>query len=349
MNISVILPSLDPDEKLLGVIRGLKEVGLSDIILVNDGSDAAHQAPFREAEALGGVTVLTHEVNRGKGRALKTAFAYCLENRPDIDGVVTVDGDGQHTAKDIYACAKRMAELGDEVVLGVRDFTQPQVPRRNRFGNRFTSGVFRFACGIRISDTQTGLRAIPRRHLAAMLEIEGERFEYETEMLLQMKRRDIRFTEVTIDTVYIGENETSHFKVFRDSFRIYRMIFRYALSSLASAAVDYLLYSAILLLLGERTEQGTRLAVAFVGARLASSFVNYSLNRRAVFHSKGKGTLGRYYALCVTQLGVSYGLVYLLSHLSGGALAGDILWKLPVDIVLFIASFQIQQRWVFKT
>ena len=126
-NISIVLPSLNPDEKLNMVVEGLLNVGFTDIVIVNDGRDDAHLEPFCKAKEHKEVTVLTHEVNRGKGRALKTAFSYILQNRKDCAGVVTVDGDNQHTAKDILACAKAMSESGN-VVLGCRDFSKENVP-----------------------------------------------------------------------------------------------------------------------------------------------------------------------------------------------------------------------------
>ena len=108
MNVTIIVPSLDPDEKLLKVVEGLLKEGFRDIILVNDGSGPDHTAPFEEAAKLPEVTVLTHEVNRGKGRAMKTAFSWCIKHRPDIDGVVTVDGDNQHLPRDVRRCAEAM-------------------------------------------------------------------------------------------------------------------------------------------------------------------------------------------------------------------------------------------------
>ncbi len=332
------------------VINGLVKIGFDDIIVVNDGSDAAHMGPFKEAAELSCVTILTHEVNRGKGRGLKTAFDYCIKNRPDIDGVVTTDGDNQHTAKDIMACAKRMVELKDQVILGVRDFSLEHVPWTSRAGNMITRSVFRIACGIKITDTQTGLRAIPVQYLQTMMEIKGERFEYETEMLLVMQKKNIKFTEVTIDTVYINENETSHFKPFRDSFMIYKVIFKYMLSSFLSAIVDFLVYSGILLLIEGEQERQIRLLIAVVCARIASSLVNFAVNKKAVFKSKSsvKNTLIRYYSLCIAQLAASYGLLYLLSTAFESATVGEIFLKIPVDVLLFIISFQIQRRWVFK-
>ena len=227
MNVTIIVPSLDPDEKLIQVVEGLLTEGFRDIVLVNDGSHADHLAPFRQAAEHPEVTVLTHEVNKGKGRALKTAFAWCVENRPDIDGVVTADGDNQHRSADIRRCAEAMLARPDMVWLGVRDFSLEQVPLRSRFGNTITRGVVRLAVGSRITDTQTGLRAIAARHLGLMCRIEGERYEYETQMLLDLHDEGVGIGEVVIDTVYIDENQTSHFNTLKDSWKIYKIIFRH--------------------------------------------------------------------------------------------------------------------------
>ena len=164
MKISVIIPSLNPDDKLVSVVDSLVKKGFEDIIIVNDGSDSAHLWPFEKVGSYSQCTILTHEVNKGKGRGLKTAFEYCLKNRQGYDGVVTVDGDNQHRADDIYNCCEAMVK-NDKVVLGVRRFDGEDVPFKSRFGNNMTSMVFKVMCGLNISDTQTGLRAIPYRYL----------------------------------------------------------------------------------------------------------------------------------------------------------------------------------------
>ena len=229
MNVTIIVPSLDPDEKLNQVVDGLLAEGFRDIVLVNDGSHDDRLEPFRQAAEHPEVTVLTHEVNKGKGRAMKTAFAWCLEHRPDIDGVITVDGDNQHRPGDVRRCAEAMLEDPGKVWLGVWDFSLEHVPLRSRFGNTVTRTVVRLACGSRITDTQTGLRAIARKHLPLMCRIEGERYEYETQMLLDLHDEKVGIGEVIIDTVYIDENQTSHFNAFRDSWKIYKIIFRHML------------------------------------------------------------------------------------------------------------------------
>lgn len=357
-NVSVIVPSLDPDEKLTAVIDGLLAAGFKEIILVNDGSRTEKLHYFTDAAAAHSeVKLLTHEQNRGKGAALKTAFTWYLEHHADGAGVVTVDGDNQHTPEDTAACVMLMKETG-HVVLGVRDFSLPHVPARSRFGNRITSGVFRIFCGMKISDTQTGLRAIPTSALPVFLQVSGDRFEYETNMLLAMKEHDIAFEEKACSTVYIEENKSSHFRVFRDSWRIYRLLlthfFRYSVSSLLSALLDEGLFVLLSRLLIGVVSGFFLTAIPVVTARVVSSLFNFFLNRKLVFHSKasaGRSFL-RYYALAIPQLLLqllfTHGLC-LLFGIGDGKTGLRALVYAVVMTVLFVASYCIQQRWVFVT
>ncbi len=350
MNVTIVLPSLNPDEKLNMVVDSLLQEGFQDIVVVNDGSDDTHLEPFALADAHPQVTLLTHEVNRGKGRAMKTAFSYILEHRPDTAGVITVDGDNQHTAKDIKACALKLLEEKDKVILGCRDFNAPDVPPKSRFGNRITKTVFRLLCGIKVSDTQTGLRAIPYSLLPLMCNIPGERYEYETEMFFTLKEHRIQIAEVKIQTVYIEDNASSHFHPIRDSFRIYRIIFKFLLSSIASFLIDYGIFTLLLFLLGDKVSRTLRLFLSTFVARVLSSLFNFTMNKKAVFKSDtplGK-SLVRYYILCVCQAALSYGILFLLSALLQASSGLEAVLKLVVDVVLFLISFQIQQRWVFK-
>lgn len=351
MKISVILPSLNPDEKLIQVVKGLIEEGFDDIIIVNDGSDDKHLEPFKEAGQYSQVTILTHEVNKGKGRALKTAFSYCMEHRSDIDGVVTVDGDNQHRPSDIKACCEAMLENDIPVVLGCRDFTGKNVPPKSKIGNNITRFVFRFACGIKITDTQTGLRAFKAPLLPLLTQIKGERFEYETQMLLELNKRNIKFHEVTIETVYIEDNATTHFHPIRDSIKIYMVILKFIFSSIMSFLIDIALFTLLEFVMGDRVEPWVNVLVATAGARIISSVFNYVVNRNAVFESDVpvSKSMPKYYILCVVQAGISYGLVYLFSDILSTNEVLTSCIKVVVDICLFLLSFQIQRRWVFAS
>ena len=224
--VAVILPSLDPDAKFTRVVEGLVENGFQHVVIVDDGSSAERQRFFEEAARHPECTVIHHGVNKGKGRALKTAFDHVRRELPELEGVITIDGDGQHLLPDIVACAERMLAEGDKVVLGCRDFDAPGVPPRSVAGNKTTNRLFKLFYGITISDTQTGLRAIPARFLDRFCEMEGERFEYETNMLLQMKKQHIVFVEQPIATVYDPEDYSSHYNALKDSWRILKIMLR---------------------------------------------------------------------------------------------------------------------------
>ncbi len=346
-DVSVVLPSYKPDEKLRGVVTGLIDAGFEDIIVVDDGGGKDYNKYFDEIRVFPQVTVLVHEVNKGKGRALKTAMQYYIDNRKG-SGIVTADGDGQHVPDDIKACAEKMVQ-NRTLVLGVRDFSRPDVPKRSRIGNRITSFMFLTACSLKISDTQTGLRAIPAEFLPVLVNTSGERYEYETNMLLDLGKNDIPFEEVKIETVYIDENATSHFDPIKDSIRIYKQILKYILSSVGSFVIDIGLFFVLMLFM--RNLKSAEF-VCTVIARIFSSLFNYSFNKKIVFGSKGSNmsTLLKYYALCIPQMLISAGLVYCISNLlflSNVFLVTLI--KVLVDVILFVCSYVIQKKWVFKS
>ena len=351
----IVLPSLDPDEKLNNTIDGLLSAGFTRIILVNDGSKEENLHHFHTAARHDGITLLHHPRNFGKGAALKTAFDYIVKNCPDCHGVVTVDGDGQHHPLDTLACAEEMLRTG-HLTLGVRDFDAENIPARSRFGNKLTSFIFKFFVGLKISDTQTGLRAIPADLLPAMLRIAGDRFEYETNMLLSLKKDDIPFEQVAIRTVYIEENKSSHFRVVRDSWRIYKLIlahfFRYTMVSLLSSVVDEVLFILLSTLLMTPLSGLALTASATIGARIASSMFNFFMNKKVVFQSDvptGKAIM-RYYALAIpialAQMLLSQGL-YLLFGITDAQMILRATIYAMVMVLLYLVSFLVQQRWVF--
>ncbi len=353
--VSVVLPSLDPDEKLVAVIDGLLEHGFTDIILINDGSKPENLHYFTEQAALHPeITLLHHEVNKGKGAALKNAFRYFLDNRPEGVGVVTVDGDNQHHPADTRACAEHMMETG-HCVLGCRDFNQEDVPARSSFGNKTTSLVFKIFCSMTISDTQTGLRALPRQALETLVDVAGDRFEYETNMLLAFKQYAMDFDEVKIRTVYIEENKSSHFRVLHDSWRIYKLIlahfFRFAASSLITSVIEILLVFLLDLFYGKGLGEGfLRTVLVAAPARFASSVPNFLINKNLVFRTNAgtaKSTT-RYFLLVIAQFLVQLLLdegAFILFGATGSFLRTVL--HTVIMVILYFVSYMIQQSWVF--
>lgn len=350
MKVSVILPSYNPTEKLPEAIKTLTGAGFEDIIVVNDGSRDECIHFFDEIYDDPHVTVINHEKNMGKGHALKTAFRFFLDNRKDTAGVVTTDDDLQHSCNDIIACAEEM-EASNTAVFGARSFKGENVPPKSRIGNNITSFTFRFLCGIKITDTQTGLRAIPRDYLPVLLEVSGERFEYETNMLLSMKQNDLSFKELPIETIYNDNNSETHFNPLKDSIKIYAVILKYIISSLSASIIDLIGFTLLNLLLPKDMDDGLRIFLATATARIASSAVNYTINRKRVFKSSTniKSSLIKYYILSVCQAALSYSLVYLITLTTGTPQSIiQTLFKMAVDVVLFFLCFTVQREWVFK-
>jgi len=236
-----------------------------------------------------------------------------------------------------------------KIIFGCRNFSLPQVPKRNRMGNRITSFVMRAFCSVKLSDTQTGLRAVPSLYFKEMLETKGDRYEYETNMLLTIKRENIPFAERCIDTVYIGGNETSHFKPFRDSLRIYAFLFKFAFSSFSSFLLDELAFFILFYLLAQPLGIFAK-AVCTVSARIISSVYNFSLNKRVVFRYSGslKGAVLRYYAAAAVILATSTLFLYLSGLVFKTTPIVTTINKAIIDACLFFASYKVQQQWVFK-
>lgn len=152
--IVILIPALNPNEKLIELVKELISNQFQNIIVVNDGSKEEYNKYFEEAKKLGAI-ILKHAVNLGKGRALKTGFNEYLERFHNLIGVVTADSDGQHKVEDIKKISKKLLQNPSSLVLGYRNFDEKRVPFRSKFGNKITRKVFSFFTGINIQDTQT--------------------------------------------------------------------------------------------------------------------------------------------------------------------------------------------------
>jgi len=351
MHSAIVIPALNPSPHLVGFVQDLLAKKAPHILVVDDGSINECKEIFQQLAQLKNCTILTHPVNYGKGRALKTAFAYFLEHLSHLDGIVTADADGQHSAKDILNIARLLSEKPDSIILGTRDFSAPNVPRRSYLGNRTTSRIFQLLYGCYLKDTQTGLRGLPRDLLPWMLELVGERFDYEINMLIEAKRKNIPLIEEPIQTIYFDNNSGSHYSSFRDSFRIFSRLvsgfIRYTLSSSISAVIDISIFILLNSVFLTDLPAAKRLLIATASARITSSICNFFLNKNLVFHNVNKVSVSaiRYYILWSCQLLSSYGLIYVASILSGG---NESIMKILIDLGLGIISYQIQLHWVFK-
>ncbi len=343
---AVLIPAYKPDERFVEFVTLLRKNDIP-VVAVDDGSGDGCESFFTAAEEKGCI-VIHHEINRGKGQALRTGFAEIIRLNSKGAGynyVVTADCDGQHDLAAIHEVVKAAeeslnSEKGPAMIIGGRFKDEGEkVPFKSKLGNGFTRLVFKVATGLSIHDTQTGLRAIPEELYAEMLEVKGDRYEYEMNMLLQIKTWHIPYKEVPINTIYYDNNAGSHFHPLRDSFLVISQILKFALSSMISFLLDYVLFITFSSILG------WGYAVSYVVARVSSGMVNYALNAKVVFGKASVKCFLKY--LCV------WAIILALGTLGGEVLNGmlgipEIVCKLVVDLPLFALSYILQKKFVFK-
>lgn len=345
MNCVVVIPSYEPDERILEIAETLVESG-RNVVVVNDGSGWKYRDIFSTLKARGCI-VLNHAVNKGKGAAIKTALEWIMAEMPEADAVVTVDGDGQHKVQDVEKLMQVFAQENPSsarLILGVRDFSMKDVPLRSRIGNRFSSMYFRMSTGHACPDTQTGLRVYPRRMFSLMMKTEGSRYEYEMNVLnavVKTYREEDPLLFVTVDTVYEDNNSSSHFHTVKDSVRIYKAPLKYLLASMSCALIDLALFT----LLCQTDIAWMSILAATVMARIVSGAVNFMLNRRWTFRASNGNALvqaARYLILFLSQMLASGLLVSAVSYLGNATVL-----KALVDSTLAMISFLVQKKWVF--
>ncbi|MFV0528292.1 MAG: GtrA family protein [Lachnospiraceae bacterium] len=343
MKSTIVIPAYEPHEQFISLVHRLIEATDRVILIVNDGSGPAYASIFNSIAQMG-VVLLEHSANRGKGAALKTAMKYQLEHFPSSLGIVTADCDGQHAVIDILTIAEALDASANTLVLGSRDFTAPDVPFKSRFGNRITSTVYGLSTGLWHVDTQTGLRGIPQTSLPELIQLKGERFDYEMNMLMEIPELKVTLLRIPIQTLYFGKNKHSHFRVLKDSYLVYRPFLTFAASSICSALADITLFAILYTFLSANAAFGLLLATAL--ARICSGILNFNLNRRIVFHSKAGASQEslRYGILFVSQLLLSWLLVKMFSEVFPWV----VLIKIIVDTSLFVLSFYIQRTVVFR-
>lgn len=346
----ILIPSLEPDGRLPAYVAKLLERGFTRAVIVNDGSSEKYQPIFDQLAAMEGVTVLRHEVNRGKGCALKTGYAFIRDHMPDASGVITADADGQHTVEDCWKLAEALLDEKRAMYLGSRDFNLPHVPPKSRMGNKITSAVFQLLYGQWLPDTQTGLRAFRREDLQFMIDVPGERFEYEMQVLIACARAGIAMLPITIETVYENENEGTHFHPIRDSYRIYKVILGNFVKFMGASIVSFLIDFTLLTLLGNTVFAAVTHGAFFakVLARCVSAPCNFLMNSKFVFNkAMTRTTFLRYVVLAAGIMMLSaVGVDSIMSWLHfPNAIIG--LVGVAVDVVLYLVSYRVQNKWVF--
>ncbi|MGI6117264.1 MAG: glycosyltransferase [Bilifractor sp.] len=344
-SIVLLIPAWNPNATLLDLVRECRSLGIDQITVVDDGSDASCQTIFQDVQNEGALLV-HHGRNRGKGAAIRSGIRASVEKYGAGISIVTADADGQHRPEDIVRIAREVQKHPKSLILGTRNFNGSDVPKKSRWGNRFSSILFRLTTGVRCTDTQTGLRGIPNDLLDLALEEDGDRYEYEMNFLTDAVTRTT-LVSVPISTIYENGNKGSHYRPVRDSLRVIGRFVRYIAASLIGAASDLIFFTIFVSLLtsGSDLTAAAVISGSTISARLLSGVINFLLNKYWSFHSRSDGK----------QEAVRYGILFLA--LMGSSTVGTTLLsaalpplaaKLIVDTTLFFVSYRIQHRYVFQ-
>lgn len=339
-DIFIIVPTLNPNIEILDEFLEKLTKEFENVLVYDDGCREEYQEYFKKIEKKG-IIVLHHYINLGKGRAMKDAFNYLLNEYPNLKGVVTADSDGQHSVKDIKKCAKEVLKHQDSLILGCRNFDASNVPMRNRFGNKTTRNVLKIFVGLNVTDTQTGLRGLSKEVMMKFMTTQGDRFEYETNQLIDTISKNVPIREVEIETIYVNGNTESHFNPIKDSLAIYKLFIKYIFASLSSFIIDIVLFA----MFNKIIPGGYSILLATIASRVLSSVYNYLVNANVVFKSKNKSSFVKYAILCVVQMFVSgFAAQYLAKVFTK---VNVVVIKLIVDMIIFVVNFIIQREFIF--
>jgi len=335
-----VIPAFNPDENLINVVNEILAKSNNKIFIVDDGSRDESENIFQvlcDEEKYNNIVLLKHAVNLGKGAALKTVFNYILVNYSDIKGIVTLDSDGQHSIDDCLEILRTLEKNNNTFVLGYRTFSK-DIPLKSYIGNNISKFIYKIILGRNFKDTQTGLRALGRDFMKECLKIKSNRFEFETEQLALAVNTHIDIIEVPIQTIYIENNKASSFRPLVDSFKIYFVLFRYGLSSIITAIVDFIVFVISL-------SFGTNVFVANMIARTVSIGVQFTLLDKYVFYSKAKIINFILFATYVYIMGILSAMtqIGIIDHFEISVL----LTKILVEGILFFVNFAVLRLYIF--
>lgn len=358
----VVIPAYRPDDQIFEIIEGLS-CGSNRFVVVDDGSGIGYASIFRrlEKEYSDRVTVIHNSLNRGKGHALKTAFGFIHDTAHETEGVLTIDADSLNRVGEALKLIDAFSSDPSAFYIGSCSFNN-KLPLRDRIGRTLSRSVFAVTTGIRVTDTESGLRAFSVELIPDLLKIKGDRYDFEIAELLYAAKERIPIVEIPFETEYVPGVHRKHFR-FRDSWLIYKMIFVFMLSSFSCFVIDY----SLLLILATvfkslpsavETRAGEfRLPLfgvlvdthllALIIARGVSSFCNFVLNRQVVFKTGSKAAIIRFYIVIIGLLIANYGLLALVANPTQDGLP---LWiaQLVVQAVLYPLSFILQRKYVFR-
>ncbi|MEO5595791.1 MAG: glycosyltransferase family 2 protein [Lysobacteraceae bacterium] len=216
--IAVLIPALNEELRIREVVQAAL-VQCQNVIVVDDGSTDSTCECIADLP----VTMIRHAKCKGKGESLRDGFKLAMER--GFEGVLTMDGDGQHSARDIPRLLRAAARYPQRIVIGARLRKRAQQPTYRRLANEFGDWGIAWACGYPLADSQSGQRYYPIA-VAALADVAGEGFVFEADILIQASRQlGTQVVAVPIESRYQGPDlvqkfRRSHFRPLRDLYRI---------------------------------------------------------------------------------------------------------------------------------
>ena len=210
---ALIIPLYNHEEKVADVVLGVLKLGWP-VFVVDDGST---DSSYERIKAIGGIVILRHRENEGKGAAIRTGFAAAAQV---ADWAVTIDADGQHHPEDVTHLIRAIPENQRPIIIGRREgMLTPDIPWTSRFGRQFSNFWVRLSGGPRMTDSQSGMRLYPLPE-AMNMKVKARRFQFEVEILVKAAWKGIPVIEAPIRVTYQpGSGRVSHFRPFVDFLR----------------------------------------------------------------------------------------------------------------------------------
>ena len=329
----LLIPAYNPSGTLLNLVESLTN-NFTKIVIIDDGSILNEsKKTFKELENHSKIIVLNHNVNLGKGKALKTGFEFC-KNNLEFDYIITADADGQHLPSDIIKVLNNTFSDISELIMGEREFDN-KVPLRSRIGNIITAKIFSFLFNLNLNDTQTGLRAYKKNIIEEIILIKGDGYEYESNVLKWIARSKKIITSIKISTIYLDNNISSHFSPIKDSLKIYLSIIGFPFSSFLSFLLDYLIFVFLYKIFDS-------LFFSIIFARIFSGYTNFIINKFFFLNEKKKTFwyAQRYLFLSIIILFMSYFFILFLINLN----FSPYLSKIIADSIFYLVSVFFHRR-----
>jgi glycosyltransferase involved in cell wall biosynthesis len=211
-NFCVIVPTYNNQKTLKKVLDSILDF-TQNIIIVNDGSTDETSEILKQYSQF---TQIHHPKNIGKGRALRNGFRKAIEMH--FEYAITIDSDGQHFASDIPNFIAEIQKEPNSLLIGSRNMTQENVPKKSSFGNKFSNFWFQFETGIKLEDTQSGFRLYPLKLIPK--QFYTNKFEFEIEVIVRSAWKGIVVKNIPIQILYDPAERVSHFRPFKDFTRI---------------------------------------------------------------------------------------------------------------------------------